>query len=97
MFVTLADQSDTAHSQRNGMEDRLHNWGAWKRKEPLADAEDARTVDATVQKLSPDDKAAVTATYVQFPYQSVYYVCSEISMPPSWINRAIEKVKRGLA
>lgn len=78
------------------MESRLHNWAAWKRKEPLADAEDAKAVDAVVQKLSPDDRAAVNAVYVQFPYQSVYYVCAEISMPPSWINRAIEKVKRGL-
>lgn len=79
------------------MESRLHNWAAWKRKEPLADQIDAKIVDAVVQKLSPDDRAAVNAVYVSHPYQSIYYVCAEISMPPSWINRAIEKVKRGLA
>ena len=79
------------------METRFTYCAAWKRKEPLADAEDAKTVDSVVQKLSSDDRAAVNAVYVQFPYQSVYYVCAEISMPPSWINRAIEKVKRGLA
>ena len=78
------------------MEERLHNWAAWKRKEPLADQSDAKIVDSAVQKLGPNDRAAVTAVYVSHPYQSIYYVSAEISTPPSWINRAIEKVKRGL-
>jgi hypothetical protein len=97
MFVFNADQNDTAQSQRNGMEDRLHNWAAWKRKEPLADQTDAKIVDAVVQKLGPDDRAAINAVYVSHPYQSIYYVSAEISTPPSWINRAIEKAKRGLS
>ena len=79
------------------MEDRLHNWAAWKRKEPMADTTDAKIVDAVVQKLGPDDRAAINAVYVSHPYQSIYYVSAEISIPPTWINRAIEKAKRGLS
>ena len=97
MFVFTADRRDTAQSQRNGMEDRLHNWAAWKRKEPMADTTDAKIVDAVVQKLGPDERAAINAVYVSHPYQSIYYVSAEISTPPSWINRAIEKAKRGLS
>ena len=96
MFVFTADRRDTAQFRRDGMEERLHNWAAWKRKEPLADQIDAKIVDAIIQKLGPDDRAAVNAVYVSHPYQSIYYVSAEISTPPSWINRAIEKAKRGL-
>ncbi len=78
------------------MEERLHNWAAWKRKEPMADTADAKIVDAVIQGLGPDDRAALTAVYVSHPYQSIYYVSAEISTPPSWINRSIEKAKRGL-
>jgi hypothetical protein len=95
--VHAADQHDIAHYQGGGMEARLHNWAAWKRKEPLADATDAKTVDGVIQTLGPDDRAAITAVYVSHPYQSIYYVSAEIHIPPTWINRAIEKAKRGLS
>jgi hypothetical protein len=97
MFVFIAGPRGSALYRGGFVESRLHNWGAWKRKEPLADAVDARMVEDVVSKLSPDDRSAITAVYVQFPYQSVYYVCAEISIPPSWINRAIERAKRGLS
>ncbi len=96
MFVFTAGLNGSAHYQGGSVESRLHNWAAWKRKEPLADQTDAKIVDAVVQKLGPDDRAAINAVYVSHPYQSIYYVSAEISTPPSWINRAIEKAKRGL-
>lgn len=87
--------SATAHLEED-LEERLHNWAAWKRKEPLADATDAQAVDAVIKTLKEEDRAAVNAVYVQHPYQSIYYVSAEISMPPTWINRAIEKAKNEL-
>jgi hypothetical protein len=78
------------------LEARFHNWAAWKRKEPLADETDAQAVDKVIKTLRAEDREILTAVYVQHPYQSIYYVSAEVAVPPTFINRAIERAKNAI-
>ena len=78
------------------MEERLHNWAAGKRKQSAADMIDFAKMDAAIKKLPEDEREVIAAIYLNFPYQSIYFVAAEINMPPSYINRCLEKAKAKL-
>ena len=78
------------------MEERLHNWAAAKRKQTVADMNDFAIIDAAIKQLPEDEREVVAAIYLNFPYQSIYFVATELGMPPSYINRCLEKAKAKL-
>ena len=77
-------------------EERLHNWAAGKKKQEAADIRDFLTMDAAIKNLTPDEREVIAAVYLNFPYQSVYFIAAELAMPPSYINRNLEKAKAKL-
>lgn len=74
-------------------EERLINWAGWLNKLQPIDEEDAKAVNTIINKMDSDVRQVVKAVYVQFPKQSIYFVAAELAMPPTFINRAILKVK----
>lgn len=77
-------------------EERLINWAGWKRDLQPVDPMDAKAVDKILNSMGEDVRQAVRAVYVEFPKQSIYFVAAELAMPPTWINRTIERAKNAL-
>jgi hypothetical protein len=74
-------------------EDRLVNWAGWINKLEPVDKTDAKLIDQTIRTLPEEVRQVVKAIYVQWPMQSIYFVASELRMPPAFINRSLTKAK----
>jgi len=78
-------------------EDRLVNWAGWINKLEPVDKTDAKLIDQTIRTLPEEVRQVVKAIYVQWPKQSIYFVSAELAMPPTWINRALTRVKDAIS
>lgn len=87
-------------AKKNGSdsgEERLINWAGWVNKLQPVDESDAKQVNSEINKLPFEVRAVLKATYVQWPKQSIYFIASELSMPPTFINRAITQAKDAIS
>jgi hypothetical protein len=84
-------------SGSDSIEDRLVNWAGWVNRLEPVDEVDAKLVDSIIKKMPRESREVVKAVYVQWPKQSIYFVAAELAIPPTFINRTIEKVKNDLA
>lgn len=59
----------------------------------FADMEDFIEMDAALKNLTQEERDVIAAVYLHFPYQSIFFVSAELKMPPTYINRHLERAK----